>query len=220
MTRVGVLTEWDQHVNGRANNKIRGIWDFPESDVHYEMIVATKDKTRRRYKVHKSGTAEERKNAANVLSVYQGTMDRIITNMKARKGLSELQKHQRKLFLDIHDKYGHKVQEMNRGFARFDGMNKPYKIVLDRDAHPIGPRVTSFKDLEGSAITPECANCIQAIPYLRPTSRIIFVNARKGYNESLLVHEMAHTVANHVVFRPDDHYSDFKAAEKFVQSCL
>ena len=218
MSRIATLTEWDEAVNGPIGNKIRKGWDFPESDVHYVSVTA---KDKKRYKVHKSGTEDDRKRAANVLAEYQATMEKIIKNMKTKTRLSELQKHQRKLFLSIHDKYGHKVQEMNRTYVKFSGMNKPYNIILDRDAYPIGPKITSARDLNGSAVKEDRKDCTgYAIPYLRPSSRTVFLDARNGYKEWLIVHELAHTVANHVVFRPDDHYSDFKAAEKFVESCL
>ncbi len=221
MPRTGVLTEWDAQMNGPIGNKVRNSWDFPESDQHYEMVTATEDAKRRSFRVHKSGTRAQRIAAANVLAIYQGTMDRVIQNMKQKKNLTDLQRAQRKLFLEMHDKHGHKVQEMNLTYTRFSGMNKPYKIVLNQDAPEIGPRIRGAQDLRGTAIKNDLTSHIgMVIPHLRPTSRIIFLNARSGYSEELIVHELAHTVANHVVFRPDDHGSDFRAAEKFVASCL
>ena len=63
MSRIATLTEWDEAVNGPIGNKIRKGWDFPESDVHYVSVIA---KDKKRYKVHKSGTEDDRKRAANV----------------------------------------------------------------------------------------------------------------------------------------------------------
>jgi predicted SprT family Zn-dependent metalloprotease len=35
--------------------------------------------------------------------------------------------------------------------------------------------------------------------------------------EKLIIHELAHTMANHVRYRPDDHHADFKWCEKLIK---
>lgn len=37
--------------------------------------------------------------------------------------------------------------------------------------------------------------------------------------EKLLLHELSHTAANHIRFRPDDHYDDFKTYESILRYC-
>ena len=219
------LTEWDVLVNGNLRNIIRLSWDFPESNTHYTNVKAPNDTgSSRKFKVLKD-TPEKTKEAANILYVYQTKLEEIIKNMKKNKhrANTKLEKEQMKLFLSIHEKRGHKICEINdKKNPNFSGMNKPYKIVLDRDAAKIGPKITNPKrELKGSAIEGDFASHIaENIPFLRPSYRTIFVTTKYPYDEDLLVHELAHTCANHVVFRPNDHYSDFYQAESFIKKFL
>jgi len=226
MSNSSALTEWDVLVNGNLRNSIRKTWDFSESDAHYRNVKASNDRSsNRKFRVLDRGADEERtKEAANILFEYQENLKKIIRNMKQNKprARTELEKEQIKLFLSIHDKRGHKICEINDKInPRFSGMNKPYKILLDREAYPIGPQIKSRVDLLGTAIEGEFASHVaQAIPFLRPSQRIVFVTTNMPYSEDLLVHELAHTCANHVVFRPNDHGTDFKQAEKLVKKFL
>ena len=228
MSNSSALTEWDVLVNGNLRNSIRKTWDFSESDAYYTDVKASNDRNpNRKFRVlQRRGDKERTKEAANILFEYQKNLDKIISNMKQNKqrAKTELEKEQIKLFLSIHDKPRHKICEINdKKTPRFSGMNKPYKIVLvDRDAAKIGPKITNPKrELKGSAIEGDCASHIaENIPFLRPSYRTIFVTTNIPYSEDLLVHELAHTCANHVVFRPNDHGTDFKQAEKLVKKFL
>ena len=39
----------------------------------------------------------------------------------------------------------------------------------------------------------------------------------ENFIKDLIIHELAHTLANHVRYRPDDHKHDFKKAEKLFK---
>ena len=90
------------------------------------------------------------------------------------------------------------------GFQKFRGLNKP-KNVHKTNKPPIG------KDKN-----------------LRPSYRIVMLTIRNtnGGIEScakflrLLLHELAHTVANHVILRGDDHGKDFKEYESLLWKML
>ena len=106
-------------------------------------------------------------------------------------------------------------------------MNKPYDIYLaDKEKEIfIGPNLKNEhkKTREqmlcvGTAIIcGENKLIADILGYLRPGRRKLFFNAREPYSKALLIHELAHTAANHVMFRPDDHHSDFYDAERLIK---
>lgn len=77
----------------------------------------------------------------------------------------------------------------------FDGINKPRQRYIDNKANPVGK--------DGNS---------------RPMYRHIFLNLNKKQSAlgKLLIHELAHTMANHNQFRNDDHHADFIWAEKLI----
>ena len=101
-------------------------------------------------------------------------------------------------FLDIHpDNYYLSEMQLN---TEFDGINKPRQIHLTN-------KPSVGKDGK-----------------LRAKYRHIFIVLRNkngkfyNFNDTLdiLVHELAHTMCNHVKWRDDDHGADFKNAEKLI----
>ena len=102
-------------------------------------------------------------------------------------------------FLDIHpDNYYLSEMQLN---TDFDGLNKP------RNIHLTSKQVVG-KDGK-----------------LRAKYRHIFIILRNNtgkfnnFNDTLhlLIHELAHTMCNHVKWRDDDHGADFKNAEKLIK---
>ena len=71
----------------------------------------------------------------------------------------------------------------------FEGINKPRMRFDDLSAVPVG------KDGTGRALY-----------------RHIFLNLDNSPKEleELVIHELAHSVANHIFYRPSDHHNDFK----------
>jgi hypothetical protein len=77
----------------------------------------------------------------------------------------------------------------------FDGINKPRMRYIDNKASPIGK--------DGNS---------------RPMYRHIFLNLDISDKKlaKLIIHELAHTMANHNQFRNDDHHADFIWCEKLI----
>lgn len=86
------------------------------------------------------------------------------------------------------------LSEIPKGTA-FDGISKPRMRYVDNRASSIGK--------DGNS---------------RPMYRHIFLNLDKKQSilEKLLIHELAHTMANHNQFRNNDHHIDFIWCEKLI----
>lgn len=243
------MSDFGETINGNSRNPVRKMWDFPEntsSTVEIfvkvwskKMKIQGKNYNQKMFLVHRKGTEEEKQAAANVLAHYQHDYEKIIKNMTAatnagsKMRLSPYQKSQIKLFLSLHsDKLEHRVQEINLDspYDKFIGMNKPYDIYLaDKESEVfIGPNLRQEQESKrvrmlclGTAINcKNSENIASILGYLRPGRRKLFFNARVPYSKSLLIHELAHTVANHVMFRPNDHHADFYEAERLVKKFL
>ncbi len=107
-----------------------------------------------------------------------------------------------KLFLDVHSSYGESIDGFSKYYilaeipksTGFYGLNKPKELYKSHE-HPIGPDQN-----------------------LRPRWRKVYLTISPSEEKTmkLLLHELAHTSANHVQFRPHDHYEDFQKHEKFL----
>tara|TARA_B100000902_G_scaffold20515_2_gene24630 strand:+ start:1956 stop:2621 length:666 start_codon:yes stop_codon:yes gene_type:complete len=214
------LTEWDILVNGSKQDETRKIWDFPDQITSKAYIQVTASDDKKEYYVCKNKRSQAELNSiANLLAKYQANNDRIMKNIAARKKreFTNKQNEQLNLLLKHHGKNSKKIAELNP-VSNFLGMNKPYEITLQDSNHtfPIGPNIKSCTG-QIYRTKPVCQLISGVVPYLRPTYRIIYVNKNQGYDNSLLVHELAHTAANHVMYRPSDHHKDFVEAEKLVK---
>ena len=217
------LTEYDDLVNGDLNNPVRRMWNFPESSNYYRTVTFYQID----FKVAKTKNKEADVDAARILHQYQKEYKNIINNMRSpsyrnKLRLNEYQNHQVALMLELHDPNTTVMEILN---PQFIGMNKPYKIYLGNKLDPnfpwIGPRVPKNEVASlcsGTAIKCEKNQHVASIlGYLRPKRRQLFFNARKPFSKNLLIHELAHTAANHVMFRPDDHGRDFQEAQKLIK---
>ncbi len=86
------------------------------------------------------------------------------------------------------------LSEIPKGTDYF-GLNKPRLRYIDNNSPIVG------KDQRGRALY-----------------RDIFLNLDRNDKdlEELVIHELAHSMANHIAYRPDDHHADFKQAEKLI----
>lgn len=79
--------------------------------------------------------------------------------------------------------------------TKFSGLNKPRMRHIDNTQPSVG------KDDTGRALY-----------------RDIFLDL--GMNDQalkkLIIHELAHSMANHIMYRPDDHHADFKWCEELI----
>lgn len=80
-------------------------------------------------------------------------------------------------------------------YTKFDGLNKPKMRYRDKRLPPVG------KDGNGRALY-----------------RDVFLNLNKNNKnlEELVLHELSHSLANHIMYRPNDHHADFHWAEKLL----
>jgi len=105
-------------------------------------------------------------------------------------------------FLDIHLN-NYKLSEMQLN-TNFNGINKPRDIFLSHDEE------------------------LGSDGKYRAKWRHVFLTLRKKNGEfrtggnimNLVIHEITHTMCNHIRWRDDDHNEDFKYYEKFLYSVL
>tara|TARA_B100000941_G_scaffold290487_1_gene272652 strand:+ start:959 stop:1510 length:552 start_codon:yes stop_codon:yes gene_type:complete len=117
-----------------------------------------------------------------------------------KKGRSKKFKNHMKHFIETQ----HRFFEMPLKNAGFYGLNKPKNVHMTNKP-PVGK--------DGRK---------------RPSYRVVMLTIRntKGKVEScskflkLLIHELSHTLANHVTWRPDDHGKDFKDCENLMWKML
>jgi hypothetical protein len=102
------------------------------------------------------------------------------------------------LFLSLHDAGSPSLLSEIPRDTKFDGLNKPKSRYRMSNIPFIG------KDANERALY-----------------RDIFLNLEKTDSELelLLIHELAHSMANHVRYRPDDHHADFKYCENLIKQC-
>ena len=86
------------------------------------------------------------------------------------------------------------LSEIPKGTA-FKGLNKPKQRYINKSLPKVG------KDGYGRALY-----------------RDVFLDLDLGDRalRNLIIHELAHSMANHIAYRPDDHHADFKWAEKLI----
>jgi hypothetical protein len=86
------------------------------------------------------------------------------------------------------------LSEIPKG-TKFAGLNKPKMRYVDHSLPRVG------KDGQGRALY-----------------RDIFLDLSKSDRtlKPLIIHELAHSLANHIGYRPDDHHADFQWAERLI----
>lgn len=165
-------------------------WDFDESDKYYTILY----RDNYPYKVLKHHNPKTKKLVADKLH----RMRKMIDNLTHNLSLLDIPKYKQRIqvFNDIHmDNYLLSEIRKDTGFI---GLNKP-KDIVKTNLPPVGPDKN-----------------------LRAMWRDVFltINTRTPNitqeELELLVHELAHTMANHVTWRDDDHGRDFKECETLV----
>jgi len=190
------------NLDSLVNGVSRELWDFNER----EILWNPKHKVYLHNKRTPGTTILQR---VERLKRAQNIVDTVIIAAKSGSigKISQKERAQIVLLIKHHDLGKPRlVKEINTDDKRFYGMNKPYDLYVDKTTEAIGPRVT--------------INGVEA-KHIRPGKRTIFLDVVRNYTpidiKNLVIHELAHTVANHCIFRPDDHGADFVAAEKLVE---
>lgn len=176
------------------------LWDFNESGIYNTIIIGGYP-----YKVLKSRSPNKQKLVANKLHKLRQICNNIINNINllSNHDLKQynLKKSNIDLFKEIHEdidgECNYLLSEMKPGTG-FEGLNKP-KNVRKTNKVSIGP--------DGSKRA-EWRDVFMEINTQNP-------NITKHELE-LFIHELAHTIPNHVTFRPDDHGPDFQDAEDLL----
>lgn len=166
-------------------------WDFPEDNIPKYIING------HLYKANNNKNAEK-------LASIRDSIDVLCSNLKNNK--KEIHKSTKNkeylrgldLFLEIHNtehlRSRYLLSEIPAG-TKFSGINKPKQRYVDYNSPKIG------KD-----------------GHRRASYRDIFLDLKLSDKKlrELIIHELAHTMCNHVTFRPDDHHADFKWAESII----
>lgn len=185
---------------GDSNDPIK--WDFNEDNIPVHMISGYEYKA---WSLKSAHRLNEYRNLINILC------HNLIDNQDAWNGYSD----NVNIFLDIHSEIIRSPDEVPEPFLQramygipvskyllseipkginFNGMNKPKMRHINYNEPNIG------KDLQGRALY-----------------RDIFLDLDTKDLDKLVIHELAHTMANHIHFRPNDHGADFKYAEKLIK---
>jgi hypothetical protein len=191
---------------GDLPDRPKGInWDFPEDNIPTYVIG--------KY-VYKATT----RNNALILDGIRSTINSVCDYIEEDRSSWENSPlaDNINLFLGIHKEYfysptslpepfysiskaGHKtsrylLSEIPKD-TMWSGLNKPKMRYIEKDGAFIGPDQAQ-----------------------RALYRDVFLNLNDKSLEKLVIHEISHTMANHVNYRPDDHKKDFKDCEKFITS--
>jgi len=186
-------------------------WDFPEDNNNLIIIGKYPYKTRS-------------KENAEILNVFRKQIDKLCMNIENNRNQWEYTTNNQEyldgvdIFLGLHNEYYYDPYELPEPFhsiamkghktsryllseippkTKFAGLNKPKARYRDLKAPPVG------KDSNGRALY-----------------RDIFLDLHNNTSnklKALIIHELAHSMANHIQWRPDDHHADFKFAEDLIK---
>lgn len=154
-------------------------------------------------------------NGAKVRDIKIGQKE-VVEELKYIKELYENLKCYAKIeikqnnFLDTYERNGirifiemkHDIMEINPTDTQFNAINKPKNVTLDKNVVPHntdGKLRAKWRNLMFRLRT--------------PSGNLIY--NRKQVTK-LVVHELAHTMANHVTWRSDDHGKDFQIYQKLL----
>lgn len=174
---------------------MKEFWDFDEDD-NFEEVTSTVNN--RIYKVISRGTKTDKQKVANTLANIDNIIEALRTYLKRTEHMWASQSYAEGLYIYINTPIY--LQEMPQGTI-FEGLNKPREITTHKNAVSFG------KDKK-----------------LRARYRRLFLTIRqpngkfvdKKHLLSLVAHELAHTMANHVQWRDDDHKEDFQLFEQII----
>ena len=185
-------------------------WDFDESDIpvykidkYYYLTYSKKNALR----------LHDLRNKINQLcNNIQNNIYNIKKTTKNKEYLNGVQ-----LFLDLHKEYYYDPNTLPEPFFEIAINNKPTSRYMLSEI----PSGTKFSGLNKPRMRYE-DNTLPNIgkdKKIRAYYRHIFLDL-KLYNKDLIdliIHELAHSMANHVTYRPDDHNEDFIWCENIIK---
>jgi len=192
---------------GDSNDSVK--WDFPEDNIPVYFV-------KNDLYPYKAQSKENAQKLSNIRSHIRKLCHRI----KKGLDLNEINGSKEyidgvRVFLDIHQENNYNPEQLPEPFFQiayegyptsryllseipkdigYSGMSKPKQRFIDTTGNPVG------KDGK-----------------IRPLYRDVFLDLDDENLDALIIHELAHTMANHVNFRVDDHGKDFKWAENVIK---
>ena len=175
---------------------MKEFWDFDEN-VNYVSI-----KSKYNGQTYNVLIMPDKLQAVKLLSQIDNYIAKISLKLfKMYNFLPEKLKTPAFIFLNIHPN-NHKLFEMQLN-TDFEGLNKPKNVKINKQLPPLG------KD-----------------GYLKASKRYVFLELRDSRRKlrtfknirPLVIHELAHTMANHVTWRDDDHGNDFNFYYYFLNN--
>lgn len=177
-------------------------WDFDESNIPIFII--------NNY-VYKARSIEN----AKLLASIRRKIDILCDNIDKDRYNWTVNKDNVELFLGIHKEYYydpdvlpepfHSISKKNLKTSRYLLSEIPSKTMW---AGLNKPKMR-FRESSGLLIGTDGDQ--------RPLYRDIFLDLKVPNLDKLVIHELAHTMANHVNYRPDDHKYDFKVCENLIK---
>jgi len=187
-------------------------WNFDESDM--TVFYADND-----YYPYKSTTRKK----ANKLSYLRHNIRELCDNIERNTDIIKKSTHNIEylhgidLFLNIHKEYEYtNFMSLPEPFRTFASNNLPTSRYLLSEI----PKGTGFQGLNKPKLRHSRSDYVEIGKdgKGRAVYRDIFLDLDISDNKlkKLIIHELAHTGANHINFFPDNHHADFQFFEKLI----
>lgn len=188
-------------------------WDFPEDSlqiVYHEGYP---------YKIRSGSDYKRLEFLVNVRKMINRICQNILMNLNSKDlnklNLNKIDKETMDgihIFLDIHGEFERtSVPEIFKDRLKNYGTCSKYLLSdtpISKKEPFVGLNKPKFRHITNEPPVGKDTN-------IRAMYRDIFLDPADPSLE-LIIHELAHTMANHVRFRPDDHHADFKKYEKII----
>ena len=174
---------------------MKEFWDFDESDNYIQIVYNNNN-----YKVLKRH--QDYKRTVQILNEIRTIILKICQYLEVNKySYSEIEQQRINCFLLIHP-YNYLLSEMQID-TQFDGLNKPKNLYKSN-------------------------NKLGEDKYLRASYRDVFLRLRNNNGQfrsnqsiiDLVIHEITHTMCNHVTWRDDNHGKDFTDSENLLKNVV
>jgi hypothetical protein len=187
---------------GDQNDPIK--WDFPEYNIPIYIIGKYPYK------------AKNQKNAEKLFKI-RNQINELCQNLTNNKNDLETDKSNCvNLFLEIHNEYHYNPSDLPEPFSTIslNGLNTSRYLLSEIPSGTNYSGLNKPKMRFNDPYAPSIGKDGQA----RALYRDVFLdlNLSPKELEKLVIHELSHTMANHVFYRPDDHHADFKWCEKLI----
>jgi hypothetical protein len=183
-------------------------WDFDESK-----IPIYKDEKGYIYKAYSE-------KSANILKSYRDHINKVCKRMeKEIDNYDTVDRDRIEVFLDLHNEYLREPSNLPEPFSSIAKRGKTSRYLLSE--MPPGGSAIGFAALNKPRLRyiDETAKPIGKDGNLRALYRDVSLNLKEKDLDSLVIHELAHSMANHVRWYDDNHsITDFGRSEDIIKS--